>query len=269
MQLHSEHHYGLKTLDTHASPELANKAALLADATSSWANWKEKMGKAKDEEIHATEAFTYADAASTRWDHLWNHHSKVPVRVLIMGSSLKFAHSTNGDKFKVLMLEKFGFEESEGNLIVEFFEDNFEDMGAINDLMRILKIIKAQVADRESCTFICFTGRFYTRNTKFIPTPEDGFAFWQSWITWFSDNDDEGCIKKLKPIILVPAASEAIISRCQALLRDQTPLGSTIVIFNVSWHQQLAEWLDAWIWEGTMFAQRTNKQLSFLIWNFC
>ena len=92
MQLHPEHHYGLKMPDTHASPELANKAALLADATSSWANWKEKMGKAKDEEIHATEAFTYADVASTRWNHLWNHHSKVPVRVLIMGSSLKFAH---------------------------------------------------------------------------------------------------------------------------------------------------------------------------------
>jgi hypothetical protein len=132
-----------KTLDTHASPELANKAALLADATSSWANWKEKMGKAKDEEIHATEAFTYADVASTRWNHLWNHHSKVPVRVLIMGSSLKFAHSTNGDKFKVLMLEKFGFEESESNLIVEFFEDNFEDMkGAVDDLMRVLKVSK-------------------------------------------------------------------------------------------------------------------------------
>ena len=58
------------------------------------------MGKAKDEEIHATEAFTYADVASTRWNHLWNHRTKAPVRVLIMGSSLKFAHSTNGDKFR-------------------------------------------------------------------------------------------------------------------------------------------------------------------------
>jgi hypothetical protein len=178
MQLHPEQHYGLKALDTHASPEVANKAALLVDATASWTNWKEKMGKAKDEEIHATEAFTYADVASTRWNHLWNHRTKAPVRVLIMGSSLKFAHSTNGDKFKGLMLDKFGFEESEGNLIVEFFEDNFEDMkGAINDLMRILKSVKAQVADRESRTFICFTGRFFSRNTKFIPTPEDSFAF--------------------------------------------------------------------------------------------
>ena len=138
MQLHPEHHYGLKALDTHASSELANKAALLVDATSSWADWKEKMGKAKDEEIHATESSTYADVASTRWNHLWNHHSKVPVRVRIMGSSLKFAHSTNGDKFMVPMLEKCGFEGSEGNLIVEFFEDTFEDiMGAMNDLMRI------------------------------------------------------------------------------------------------------------------------------------
>ena len=206
MQLHPEHHYGLKALDTHASTEMGNRAALVVDATSSWANWKERMGKAKDEEIHAKEACTYTDVASTRWNHLWSHSAKVPVRVLIMGSSLKFAHSTNGDKFKVLMLDKFGFEESECNLIVEFFEDNFDDiMGAINDLMRILKSVNAQVADRESCTVICFTGRFYTRTTKFIPTPEDSFAFWQSWITWFSDIDDEGCINKLKPIILVPA----------------------------------------------------------------
>ena len=52
MQLHPEQHYGLKALDTNISPELANKAALTIEATAPWDDWKQRMGKAKDEEIH-------------------------------------------------------------------------------------------------------------------------------------------------------------------------------------------------------------------------
>ena len=266
MQLHPEQHYGLKALDTNISPELANKAALTIEATAPWDDWKQRMGKAKDEEIHAKEAFTYADVAGSRWSHCWNHCPKVPVRILIMGTSTKLGHSTTGNVFKGLMLNKFGFEESDGDLIVEFFEDSFEDIeGAVADLMRILKNIKAQVEGRECCTFICFTGRFFSMDAKYVPTPDDSFAFWECLISWLTNNDDDGCIIMLKPIILVPAASESVVHRCQALLRDETPLGSAIVIFNVSWDQHLGDWLEAWIWEGEMFTQRTNKRLSFVI----
>jgi hypothetical protein len=249
---------------------LANKAALTIEATAPWDDWKQRTGKAKDEEIHAKEAFTYADVAGSRWSNCWNHCPKVPVIILLLGTSTKLGHSTTGTVFKGLMLNKFGFEETDGDLIVEFFEDSFEDIdGAVADLMRILKNIKAQVEGRECCTFICFTGRFFSMDAKYVPTPDDSFAFWECLISWLTNNDDDGCIRMLKPIILVPAASESVVHRCQALLRDETPLGSAIVIFNVSWDQHPGDWLEAWVWEGEMFTQRTNKLLSFVIWNFC
>ena len=78
MQLHPEQHYGLKALDTNTSPELANKAALTIEATGPWADWKQRMGKAKDEEIHAKKAFTYTDVAGSRWSNCWNHCPKCP-----------------------------------------------------------------------------------------------------------------------------------------------------------------------------------------------
>ncbi len=58
MELHAEQHYGLKALDTNISPELTNKAALTIEATALWADWRQRMGKAKDEKVHAKDAFT-------------------------------------------------------------------------------------------------------------------------------------------------------------------------------------------------------------------
>ena len=78
------------------------------------------------------------------------------------------------EKFHALMTQKFGFAKTGDDLIVEFFEDSFEDtQGAVRDLMRVLKDVHARVGHRASNTFVCFTGRFYTMDAKFDPAPED------------------------------------------------------------------------------------------------
>ena len=63
------------------------------------------MGKCVDDAVHAKAAYTYSDVAGEPWKACWTHgDSKVPVRILIMGSSVKLGHTTSADGFRVIML---------------------------------------------------------------------------------------------------------------------------------------------------------------------
>ena len=108
-------------------------------ATEEFQEWVRRMGHDTDKIIHAKEAYGYSDVAGERWKDCWTHgDGKVPVRVLVMGTSVKLGHSASADEFRLIMLDKFGFaaEQEESDLTVRFFEDSLEDIpGAVTNLM--------------------------------------------------------------------------------------------------------------------------------------
>ena len=103
-------HYGLKMWDKHLTPEQAMRAAVQCSASEHAQEWARRMGKGVDDAIHAQAAYTYSDVAGEQWKTCWNHGDrKVPVRILIMGSSVKLGHTTSAEGFKKVMLERLGF----------------------------------------------------------------------------------------------------------------------------------------------------------------
>ena len=56
---------------------------------------------------------------------------KVPLRIIVMGKSIKLSYSATVEEFKKIMLDKFGFAEdpkiAQSTILVEFFEDHFKE----------------------------------------------------------------------------------------------------------------------------------------------
>ncbi len=72
----------------------------------------EEYGK-WDHKTHIREAVNYEDVTGKNWVDLWkNIRRSAPIRIIVMGTSIKLAHDTTGVEFKEIILEMFGFEEN-------------------------------------------------------------------------------------------------------------------------------------------------------------
>ena len=151
------------------------------------------------------------DVTGKRWGELCKEtRRQAPIRILILGVSIKLTHDTTGAKFKKLMLDKFGFEEnaedSRSEILVEFFNDDYEDLpAAVKSLMEVFRKHKDKafhlsedllynVTSDEtppSSTFVCFTGRRINNQDFHVPDPEAPPPFWKELYKWTEEKPDE------------------------------------------------------------------------------
>ena len=70
------------------------------------------MGKQTDQETYLQEIVSYGDVAGKGWPELWKKAKRaVPLRIIVMGTSMKLSYSATVKEFKKIMLDEFGFAE--------------------------------------------------------------------------------------------------------------------------------------------------------------
>ena len=112
-RLHPKVHYGLKQIDQHYSEGKALEVASGFEASEDYGKWVYSMGKQWDHKTHIQEAVNYEDVTGKNWVDFWKPARRsAPIRIIIMGTSIKLAHDTTSVEFKKIMLEMFGFEEN-------------------------------------------------------------------------------------------------------------------------------------------------------------
>ena len=117
-RLHPKVHYGLKQINQHFSEEKALEVASRFEASAQYGKWVFSMEKHWDHRTHIREAANYEDVTGKNWVDFWKSTRRpAPIRIIIMGTSIKLAHDTTKVDFKRIMLEKFWFKKSPGSPI--------------------------------------------------------------------------------------------------------------------------------------------------------
>jgi hypothetical protein len=145
--------YGLKQINQHKTKEDAlTIASSMFSASGPYQAWAANMGKHKNQEMYLTEIASYEDVAGKRWHQFWTTGGRfTPRRVFIMGTSLKLCYSASKEEFKKLMIELFGLSEdpdnSQSNIVVEFFDDQYEEeQAAVKSLMGVFKKLAESIS---------------------------------------------------------------------------------------------------------------------------
>ena len=92
----SKAHYGLKQVNQHMTEEQANEIASDFSASIHYRSWAATMGKQTDQETYLQEIVSYDDVAGKGWPELWKKAKRaVPLRIIVMGTSIKLSYSAS------------------------------------------------------------------------------------------------------------------------------------------------------------------------------
>jgi hypothetical protein len=280
-RLVSKAFYGLKQINQHKTQEEAlTIASSLFSASGSYQSWTAIMGKHKNHEMYLTEIASYEDVAGKRWHELWTTAGRfTPRRVFIMGSSLKLCYSASKEHFKNLMIEQFGLSEdpdnSQSNILVEFFEDQYEEeQAAVKRLMGVFKKIAETLSwDGQrnaypTSTFVCLSGRSFATSNFHNPIPEDQLRFWKEMRLWTEEHPTEKYLEFFRPTLLQATASNHISDRVRALLRDQPFLDGAMVILSKKLHLMLEDFTMDYSFDNPMRIQKATGIWAALMHHF-
>ena len=76
--------------------EQAERIASDFSASIHYRSWAATMGKQADQETYLQEIVSYDDVAGKEWPELWKKAKRaVPLRIIIMGTSIKLSYSAS------------------------------------------------------------------------------------------------------------------------------------------------------------------------------
>jgi hypothetical protein len=164
---------------------------------------------------------------------------------------------------------------SQSNILVEFFEDQYEEeQAAVKSLMGVFKKI-AETLSRDgqrnaypTSTFVCFSGRSFAPSNFHNPVPEDQIRFWKEMRRWTEEHPTEKYLEFFRPTLLQATASNHISDRVRALLRDQPFLDGAMVILSKKLHLMLEDFTLDYSYDNPMRIQKATGIWAALMHHF-